>query len=390
MSNRYTEVTRTSWFSRLGGAFKGILTGIILFLVAFPLLFWNEGRAVATYQALLEGAGIVRSVEVDRVNPANEGALIHIRGQATTTETLTDPTFGVSVNALRLARKVEMFQWQEQSETRTTINVGGSETRETVYTYTQGWSEQRIDSSRFNQPQYQNPPSMPYSSQRFTAQQATLGAFSLSSGTVERISGFAPLPSDAVPDVPETLIGRAVQTEHGYYIGFNPHSPQIGDVRISFEQVQPTLISLIARQSGHSFEAYRTSNNRELFMLYTGSRSAEQMFEQAQADNVTLTWLLRALGLFLMMTGIGMILKPISVLLDVLPFLGRISRGMMSLVGLLIALPLTLVTIAIAWLFYRPLLAVVLLTAAVAVGFAAVALLRRLRKRSDDAPAAVV
>ena len=40
-----TEVSVESWGSRLGGAFKGILVGIILFILAFPLLFWNEGRA---------------------------------------------------------------------------------------------------------------------------------------------------------------------------------------------------------------------------------------------------------------------------------------------------------------------------------------------------------
>lgn len=39
-----TEVQTESYFSRLGNSFKGIGGGLLLFLIAFPLLFWNEGR----------------------------------------------------------------------------------------------------------------------------------------------------------------------------------------------------------------------------------------------------------------------------------------------------------------------------------------------------------
>ena len=54
----FTETTRQSWFSRIGGAFKGILVGGLLFLVAFPLEFWNEGRAVYRSKTLAEGKGL--------------------------------------------------------------------------------------------------------------------------------------------------------------------------------------------------------------------------------------------------------------------------------------------------------------------------------------------
>ena len=50
--DRFTEVTSQSWLSRIGGAIKGVLMGFVLFILAFPLLFWNEGRAVTTYKTL--------------------------------------------------------------------------------------------------------------------------------------------------------------------------------------------------------------------------------------------------------------------------------------------------------------------------------------------------
>lgn len=76
-----TETTTESWGSRLGGAFKGILVGLGLFLVAFPVLFTNEGRTVKTRKALEEGEGACLSVESNKtVDPELEGALVHMTG----------------------------------------------------------------------------------------------------------------------------------------------------------------------------------------------------------------------------------------------------------------------------------------------------------------------
>ncbi|HEX5269419.1 MAG TPA: hypothetical protein VFW33_02980, partial [Gemmataceae bacterium] len=56
------EVEYTGWGGRVGKAVVGIPVGILLFLVSFVLLFWNEGRAVHYAQALTEVRG--KCVEV--------------------------------------------------------------------------------------------------------------------------------------------------------------------------------------------------------------------------------------------------------------------------------------------------------------------------------------
>ena len=58
----------------------------------------------------------------------------------------------------------------------------------------------------------------------------------------------------------------------------------------------------------------------------------------------------------MMFFGLSMVLKPLSVLTDVLPFLGDLVEMGSSLVAFLIALPCALVVIAVAWLFFRPVL----------------------------------
>ncbi len=59
-----------------------------------------------------------------------------------------------------------------------------------------------------------------------------------------------------------------------------------------------------------------------------------------------------------------MVLKPLRLIVDVLPILGEIVALEMGLVAGLIAFICALVTIAVAWIFYRPILGVTLLVIA--------------------------
>ncbi len=361
----FTEVTTESWFGRLGNAFKGIVVGVIILVIGFPLLFWNEGRAVATYKALLEGAGIVVSVPADKVNPANEGKLIHLTGTATTGETLTDPDFGVSAPAIKLLRQSQMFQWRENKKSETDKNVGGSTTTKTTYTYEKVWSDSLIKSGDFKKPGHGNPAQMTYPSRQFVAGKVTLGAFQLSGGLIAQISGAEALSVDAAQSLPDNLWARARWEGNTLYIGSNPQAPAIGDTRVDFQVVKPQTVSIVAKQYQGHLEPYQTSVGRSLEMLQAGVKSSEAMFQQAHSENKVLTWIMRVVGGLCFFIGISMILKPLSVLLDVLPFLGNVAEAGIGLVAFVLALALTLITVAIAWFYYRPLMAVVLILAAV-------------------------
>lgn len=76
--HRFQEVTHESWFAMIGGAIKGVVVGLVIFAVSFPLVFWNEGRTVKRYQTLVEGAGAVVSTAAASVDAANEGTLVHV------------------------------------------------------------------------------------------------------------------------------------------------------------------------------------------------------------------------------------------------------------------------------------------------------------------------
>ena len=118
----YTTTTKQSYGNRVSKSFKGIGSGILLFIIGTVLLFWNEGRAVRTAQSLAEGSKSVISVSSDKVDSGNEQKLVHLTGLATTKETLKDSIFNVSEkNAIKLIRHVEMYQWKEHKKSESTV-----------------------------------------------------------------------------------------------------------------------------------------------------------------------------------------------------------------------------------------------------------------------------
>lgn len=380
MSDSYTETTTRSWGSRIGGSFKGILVGLILFAVSVPLLWWNEGRTVERHRALQEGAGLVVPVDSEVLDPANEGKLIHTTGTAITKETLRDPEFGISVEALQLIRQASMFQWHERSESKTEKNLGGSETTKTVYHYERRWNSLLIDSSGFRQPEgHENPASLPYQSRTFTASNASLGQFRLTPDQVDELSNPQPLAIGnakfANLPKPHRVMGNTL------YLGANPDEPRIGDMQIAFTQSPATPASIVAMQQRGGFAPFRPKAGSSILLIQTGLASAEEMFKAAEQANIFLAWALRLLGFFLMFIGLRLILGPLSALADVVPFIGSIVSFGTGTLALLLALPLTLLTIAIAWIFYRPFLAIGLILAAIGV-FVGVYRLKRARMAS--------
>ena len=378
-----TEVQTESYFSRLGNSFKGIGGGLLLFLIAFPLLFWNEGRAVKRAKALETGAGAVVSVQADKVDPANEGKLVHVTAKADTKDVLTDPLFKISSTAIRLERRVEMYQWKQNESSKTEKQLGGGTKKTTVYTYEKVWSDKPVNSAYFKEAGHENPV-FPFESEKLRANHVTLGDFLLNDSLVDRLGDSRKLPVPADYKLPATLSGKS----DAAYVHVSRKSsapsqvsqeqpadnagdaaltePAIGDLRISWYAVVPHEVSIVARQTGKTFSAYPVGSE-SILLIADSVQSAEAMFQSAQSANSAMTWFLRIAGLVMMYVGLSCVLRPLSVLMDVIPFLGDLIGAGISLISFLIALPCTLVTIAVAWIYYRPLLGIGLLVVAAAL-----------------------
>ena len=385
----YTEVTTQSWGSRLGGSFKGIVVGFILMGLAAWLLFWNEGRAVRRARALNEGAGVVVSVAAGAADPANEGKLVHLSGLAETFDVLRDDAFGVALPAIHLKRGVEMYQWRESESSTTEKKLGGGTETTSTYSYEKAWSASLEDSSRFRVPAgHENPSQMPYKDREISAANVTLGAFRLSSGLIASMKRFESLPIQSASALPADLRGRAQLAGGAVYIGQSPTAPRVGDVRVSFEVVRPATVSVVARQTADRLEPYVTRKGATLELLSHGTVPAEAMFVAAQKANRFTSWLFRLIGFLLMSFGLKRIVSPLAVLADVVPAIGRVVEASTGFVAYLLAGFLSLLIIAVAWLYHRPVLAVTLLVLAGVVLTVSVMAIAKHSKRKKEEPAA--
>ena len=488
-----TETTVESWGSRLGSSMKGVLVGFLLVLASIALLFWNEGRTVNRAKALNEGASAVITVDAAKVDPQNDGKLVHVSGEVATADVLEDLKFGVSVNAIKLVRNVESYQWQENQESTTKRGSGGSQETTTTYTYQKVWSSDLIDSTGFKEAGHENPATRPVDGAEFVAANVSLGAFRLSADLISRLGPekafvppvpeptapetaapapveaapnaapapveaaptaapapveaapnaapapveaapnaapapveaapqAAPAPAETVVEVPQTAAQDAItvapnaapqtisvapaapaqaisvaqpaaapqtatvapaqtfsvaaapaptataefkRTETGFYLGADPNAPQIGDVRVTFEIVEaPRPASVVSQQNGDSFVPYQAKTG-SVELLSNKIETAEAMFASAKRGNATMGWVLRLIGFGIMFIGFSSIFKPLEVLADIVPFLGSLVGLGTSMVAFALSLCGSLTTIAVAWLYFRPLIAVPLLVAAV-------------------------
>ncbi len=383
------KIVTISWLERLKQSVGGMVFGLVLIVAMVIMLFWNEGRAVQTARSLAEGAGLVSSVSSVSVEPANEGKLIHLTGPVTASAPVADAEFSVSAAGLQLMRRVEMYQWVEKSTTEKKVELGGSETQVTKYSYEMQWSEFPQDSSKFNEADAHANPPMAIERQTFGVVTATLGGWSLDSAVIDRIGGsrdFA-VPAEQAEAVQQAIGAgiRASVVEGKIYLGVNPSQPSLGDYRVSYQYVPLDTISVVGRQRGTGIADYQTESGDKLLIVHNGSVSAAEMFDAAASSNSTMTWAMRIAGIALLVLGFSSVFGPLSVAASVLPFLGSILAFGTGIIAAIAGVSLGSLTIAVAWFFYRPLVALAIIAVGAAIGGGLLFLAKR---RKANAPAA--
>lgn len=432
LDGNVTEVTSTGWGSRLGGSIKGVGIGILLVLAATGLLWKNEGRAVRTGDAINEAQKVTISMpSVEKFDPAFEGKLVHTHGHATTTQTVSDQLFGVAPPppVLALTRKVEYFQWIENTSSETKKKMGGGTETVTTYNYKADWVKEPVDSTKFKNPQghentLRTAAGVNMQNETFRPTQVNFGAYQLPDFLASSISKSQPFVPAFTPEQLTALrtkllpqdrslgatVGRAVveQSASGaaeylgdsgrvalsalmnesvklhpladgsLYIGQIPENPQPGDVRVRWETTPDADVTIIAKVAGNSFTSYTASNGNTFSSLAMGNKDMGEMFESARSSNTMMTWMLRVLGIAIAIAGFGMILAPLGVLADVIPLLGSIVSAGTGFVSTLLGVAWSFIIIALAWLRFRPLLSIALLVVAAGL-IAGIFMLRRKR-----------
>ena len=383
----FTETTSRSWLERIGSSLMGLLIGPLLVLVGIGVLSWNEGRAVGTAKSLTEGAGAVISVSAATVDPGNEGKLVHVTGRVAVAGPVRDASFGITAEGLRLVRKVEAFQWKESSHSETRKKLGGGEETVTTYSYSTDWTEHPVDGASFKQPNGHRNPPVPIAGSIVSAPSPMLGGFALTGGQAGELGRPVSRPVEAgeLGGVKAGLgaLGPVQLVDGRVFVG-DPMHPKVGDLRISFEVAPAGDATVVARQVGKDFAPYTTSNGRTIEILRDGIVPAAQVFADAQSDNAVLTWILRGVGTVVIIVGFGMLVGPLSVIADLIPFVGDIVGAIGGFFAFGAGILVGATTIAVAWFAIRPVLSLGLVAAGLGVAY----LMRRFAGQRRPAAAA--
>lgn len=154
------------------------------------------------------------------------------------------------------------------------------------------------------------------------------------------------------------------QASNVLYFGRVPGSPEVGDVRVTFEKVVPAKVTVMAVVDGDSFKPFKAKNGKRFQTLVMGKKSGDEIIDAAKESNNMILWALRIIGILMVIGGLKGIFGFIETILKVVPFIAGIFGWGVGLVCTVIGIAWSLIIIAIAWLFYRPLLGISLLVLA--------------------------
>mgnify|MGYP002624637395 CR=1 FL=1 len=330
--------------------FSGVIAGFI-FIIIGTLILWNgEKNNVNNIKTVQEIEDKVINVTSDNIDQGNEGKLICTNGDLIVNDELvSDSTFNVGTKTAKLERVVEMYQWEEETET--------DSDDKTVYTYKKVWSDELIDSSDFEKSGYNNPTYMPYESEEFLANSVNVGKFNLSDKQKSKLS------ADSKLQIPETATIPAEYKNSNNYItnSVDETNPQIGDIRISYHYNNWNSATILAVQTGDSFSDFISKVGKNVNRVENGKLTSAEVINEMKRENKFMKWFLRIVGILLNIFGFTAIVSLVTNILSKIPFFGNIVSSAINFILSIIGFIYSLVIIIIAWFRYRPLLCLVLL-----------------------------
>jgi hypothetical protein len=339
MADQFTEVTSKSWLQNITDSFAGVLVGVILFFLAFYVLWVNEGNVDMAKIALNSSIAI----KADTLNSDADGKFVSLTGSLVADAPIGDTGYLRPGSYVKLDRQVEMYAWIEKTKSETKDKLGGGSETTTTYTYYKNWTANPPASADFKHPEDHQNPAMAIESASNTAPAAKIGVYKVDVTEMDLPKG------GAVAVGSDNVVSGKGRPEAGYiYIGSGSiPAPQLGDLRISYRALPSGIkVTAFGKLDGSELTPYYYQNKTRFFRAIKGTRE-EAVFLMAEERKTTM-WVMRVVGFAMMWLGLTLFFGPLNEILDVLPFLGKASRFLIGLVSFPVALVLSIITILIS------------------------------------------
>lgn len=274
---------------------------LLLLAVGAVLVLAGVGLAALTERGLIDfrisaeqHGGQVLDLGGAGPRAGQSGNMVRVTGPLQVVEAPLDEQFNQQVSAPLLIRHVEMFQWHE-------LRLGGPAS------YEQDWQDHPIDSSRFERPQgHLNPAKFPIKGAQFDAGEVRVGGFVLSPVLVNALPGSAPVAPD-MRRLPSNLAASFSLYQDRLVTSANPADPQVGDLRVSWEQVPLQIVTIVAKADGDRLAPAEQAADGKGYDVQVGNRSLADLFPDLSLPP-GLVWPRRLLAVLLAALGVGLLL----------------------------------------------------------------------------------
>lgn len=289
-----------------------IALGVFLILVSIYAIFCVAGVGLNGVKPVRIAGQDVISVPNSPVDLNNNGKLIYTHGTPIGNTELQDPLIGISQKAIKLIRKVEMFQWIELQNSKMEKLDNRVDKETVVYTYQPIWSEALIDSNTFkNKVNYPNPVAMPVDGLKRKVGEAKIGDFILPVELIDLMTNETQVDLSNYDLAQMQSRSKTKITHEGksIFAGEDINKPAIGDIRISLYVVAPSEVSVIAEQANGNLAPF-TLGDKKVAYLLDGRYTAKQIMEMNSWLN---PWMFYVGCLILICVGIYFVLKSLDV-----------------------------------------------------------------------------
>jgi len=311
---------------KLIGSISGILIGVLIFIGSFVVLYKVEGRT--DYSKVAN-----KAVEVSQA-AGNEDAFVYLTGELKTSEQIGDDLYLKPGNYAVLNRKVEMYSWVEEQESTEDTDF---------YVYSTEWVEDVPKSAEFNDARGHQNPSQPNYSKRYVADGVKIGDYEVNA---DRVS-FPSLESVELKDDMVNIYGtiKIVSDKDNSYVYDGRGSftdPQIGDLRYSYS-VLPTgkKATVFGKLSDGMIEAHHGESEGKLYRIFQGSNGDAHTVLRGEYSSSG--WFGKIGSFLLMWLGLGLILKPLSVVMELIPVIGKLGKSALGAITFTVSVILTVV-----------------------------------------------
>jgi hypothetical protein len=208
---------------------------------------------------------------------------------------------------------------------------------------------------------------MPYEKTTAEAKELKVGVYKLSSAFNSKISAnktYNGLEDAKVPEGYKVYNSYITNSEE-------PDSPQVGDVRISFNYADYTDVTVMGKLNWDTIVEYTTKEKTNITYFIDGTHDGAYIISSIEKGNKFMKWVLRLIGTILIIGGIASLFGPLTTLSSYVPILGKLVSGATGIISIFVGLAISLVVIAISWIIFRPLLGIALLAIAILLVFLA-------------------